>query len=512
MHETICFKRPILYALRGVSRECPENTMAAIRTAICQGYGGVLLDVQVTADGIPVLDRKHDLSGLTCNEVSRIAVGEAFARRFRGETIPTLAQALAMTGSADVQVCLFMDLVSPEQEEAVFSVGEDCVFCYRDARRVIAAARTAPAAQLAYWGELCEDTDDLLGQLGSRLTVWTDDPETVRYGEWKCGITDVDNYAQMEAVCTRCTPDFLCSTGIVKPEIRRGFQVDTHVHSEYSHDSVCPVAEIGKAAAEKGIDLVCITDHCDIVPNHDEAALLAFKKQTVAGIRNAAEAFKSPQILTGIELGGGFFEPEIADRVVAAEAYDSVIGSVHGIPFHGAKKSTSKCNFSELTADETMEYLDGYLDCSLYIAQKLDVDILAHLTYLFRYTNGKYGLGLDWRIREQKIRQILQAIIDRGIALEINTSSLGSAYDEWLPCRQIVDLYLDMGGYLFTLGSDAHVSKRIGRYFDEVTAYLRSRGIRYAIYFKNRIAYQYSICEACDDSLAQNRTVAEGLL
>ena len=512
MRETMNFKRPMLYALRGVSRECPENTLAAIRTAICQGYDGVILDVQVTADGIPVLGRKPHVTGLTGKQVSRIAVGEAFSRRFRNETIPTLAQALALTEAAGMQVCLIMDQVGPEQEEAVFSVGESCAFCYRDARRVVEAARTVSAAGLAYWGEFHEDTYSLLCGLGNRLTVWTDSPETVWHGEWKRGITGVDSYAWLETVCARYTPDFVCSDGIVKPEIRRGFQADTHVHSEYSHDSVCPVAEIGEAAKEKGMDLICITDHCDIVPNHDETSLLEFEKQTITGIRSAAEACRGPQILAGIELGGGFLGPEIADRVVMAEAYDAVIGSVHGIVFHGRKKSTSKCDFSELTADETLEYLNGYLDSSLYIAEKLDVDILAHLTYIFRYTNGKYGLGLDWRIREQKIKQILRAIIDRGIALEINTSSVGSAYDEWLPCRQIVDLYLDMGGYLFTLGSDAHASKRIGHCFDEVTAYLRSRGIRYAIYFKNRIAHQYSICEACDDCLVQSSTVAEGLL
>ena len=56
-----------------------------------------------------------------------------------------------------------------------------------------------------------------------------------------------------------------------------------------------------------------------------------------------------------------------------------------------------------------------------------------------------------------------------------------------------MDIYIEMGGYLFTFGSDAHVSSRVGSYYDEVVDYLRSKGIRYLIYFKNRIAHQYSI-------------------
>ena len=42
-------------------------------------------------------------------------------------------------------------------------------------------------------------------------------------------------------------------------------------------------------------------------------------------------------------------------------------------------------------------------------------------------------------------------------------------------------------------GSDAHVSRRIGSYYDEVTDYLRSKGIRYLIYFNKRVAHQYGI-------------------
>ena len=140
-----------------------------------------------------------------------------------------------------------------------------------------------------------------------------------------------------------------------------------------------------------------------------------------------------------------------------------------------------------------LEYLDGYLDSVLYIAEKLDVDVLAHLTYILRYINGKYGCNVDWRIQEAKIRRILSAIIQRGIPLEINTSCRGGLYDEWLPAREIVDMYLEMGGYLFTFGSDAHVSRRIGSYYDEVTDYLRSKGIRYLIYFRGRIPHQFSI-------------------
>lgn len=268
---------------------------------------------------------------------------------------------------------------------------------------------------------------------------------------------------------------------------------DVHIHSEYSPDSVCPVAEIARVAKEKGMDLVCITDHCDLYPGHEVQPVLERRKEIVEGIAQAVQNCSGVEILTGVELGGGFILPELAEAVIACQPYDMVIGSVHGIMFRGERKSTAGFDFGSVDEATMLEYLNAYMDAAIYIAEKLDVDVLAHLTYIFRYINGKYKKNLDWRVQEDKIRRVLQALITREIALEINTSCLGSSYDEWLPAKEIVDIYIEMGGKMFTLGSDAHKSEKIGTGFEEVKAYLREKGIDYLVYYKNRIPHRYSI-------------------
>ena len=273
----------------------------------------------------------------------------------------------------------------------------------------------------------------------------------------------------------------------------RKLRADIHIHSEYSHDSTCTVSQIYQAALEKGMDVVCITDHCDIYPNHDVKALLEYRKQTVEGIAKSIANCTGVEILTGVELGGGFIEPEIAAAVIKDQPYDMVIGSVHGIMFRGQRLSTSKFDFGSVDEATMLEYLDGYMDASIYIAEKLDVDVLAHLTYIFRYINGKYKRNVDWRIQEEKIRRVFQALIAKEIALEINTSCVGSAYDEWLPAKEILDLYIEMGGRMFTLGSDAHKSEKIGNGFEAVKDYLRQKGICSLMYYKNRVAHPYEI-------------------
>ena len=77
--------------------------------------------------------------------------------------------------------------------------------------------------------------------------------------------------------------------------------------------------------------------------------------------------------------------------------------------------------------------------------------------------------------------------------MEINTSCVGSFYDEWLPAKEIVELYIAMGGRLFTLGSDAHKSEKIGNGFEDVKDYLRQKGIDTLVYYKQRKPQFYKI-------------------
>ena len=270
-------------------------------------------------------------------------------------------------------------------------------------------------------------------------------------------------------------------------------RADLHVHSEYSHDSDSTIPQIYKAAIEKNINIVCVTDHCDLYPDHNAQQVLEFRKQIVDGISKSIDHSCGVELLIGVELGGGFIMPELAQAVVDSQPYDMIIGSAHGIMFRGERKSTAKFDFGAVDMATTLEYLDRYMDSLIYIAEKLDVDVLAHLTYIFRYINGKYGLNLDWHIQEEKIRRVMQALIKRGIALEINTSYVGSSYNEWLPSKEIVDIYLQMGGRLFTLGSDAHKSEKLAHGFEEVKDYLKSKGVSTLAYYKKRILHTYSI-------------------
>jgi len=91
-------------AHRGASLHAPENTLAAFETAIHQGIDAIEFDVRLTADGVPVvlhddrLERTTDGRGpvakASLQSIRRLDAGSWFAPRFRGERVPTLAEAL----------------------------------------------------------------------------------------------------------------------------------------------------------------------------------------------------------------------------------------------------------------------------------------------------------------------------------------------------------------------------------------------------------------------------------
>jgi glycerophosphoryl diester phosphodiesterase len=93
------YARPKVIAHRGAAGLHPENTMAAFAAALETGADGLECDVQVSADGRPVVihdstvDRTTNgsgaVSGLTLEELRRLDAGG-------GEKIPTMAELLEM--------------------------------------------------------------------------------------------------------------------------------------------------------------------------------------------------------------------------------------------------------------------------------------------------------------------------------------------------------------------------------------------------------------------------------
>src|SRR5690606_7519264 len=94
---------------RGFSAAAPENTLTAVEAALAAGADAVEFDLQVTADGTPVLLHDDTLSRTTngrgsvrrtsIEAVGRLDAGRWFEGAFAGEPVPELERVLAAVGT-----------------------------------------------------------------------------------------------------------------------------------------------------------------------------------------------------------------------------------------------------------------------------------------------------------------------------------------------------------------------------------------------------------------------------
>jgi glycerophosphoryl diester phosphodiesterase len=110
-----------MVARRGDSRDFPENTLAALRSAIALGARFIEIDVHLTCDGVPMVVHDRQLTHVAnFAEMSMAQLGsldvsqsERFGERFRGSRIATLASTLAvLDGRPEITAFIVMGQTS----------------------------------------------------------------------------------------------------------------------------------------------------------------------------------------------------------------------------------------------------------------------------------------------------------------------------------------------------------------------------------------------------------------
>ena len=121
---------PLVTSHAGCKGHAPENTLPGIESALALGADAIEIDVQCTADGVPVLmhdervDRTTDGSGsireMPLDVVRALDAGaHQFAAQFRSALVPMLAEVIELTkGKALLQI----EVKQPGIEEHIVGV------------------------------------------------------------------------------------------------------------------------------------------------------------------------------------------------------------------------------------------------------------------------------------------------------------------------------------------------------------------------------------------------------
>ncbi len=280
-------------------------------------------------------------------------------------------------------------------------------------------------------------------------------------------------------------PKYKVTDGIPVPEIAHAAPIgyyDMHLHSSCSHDAHSPIPHIAERAISKGVRAFAVTDHLDLHLAKAKDVFSCVDDSIRLATEYKSELSDRVKILRGVEIGEGIWYKERVTRLLSEYELDVVLGSVHTVRTAEGPRLYCEMDFSCVTDDGLYSFMSLYFAELFEMASTLPFDILSHLTCPLRYINAKYGRAYDIKRHEAQIDRILRKIIARSIALEVNTS----CEDFLMPDEWILRRYRELGGYLITLGSDAHIASNIAKGFDGALQTLRRLGFSHYYFYENR--------------------------
>lgn len=258
---------------------------------------------------------------------------------------------------------------------------------------------------------------------------------------------------------------------------------DLHIHSCYSFDGTASLEELCQSARDRGVDIIAVTDHCDMPDGPEGISSYLACEQALRD--SYAKLDKTGlQVLYGVELGNPHEFPLETESFLAKRKFDFVIGSVHFLP---DGSDIYKLPYS------TPEEIDDMFRQHFLSMQKLvaygGFDTLAHMDYPIRKLQGKLS-GTSMVPYRELIEPILQLLVQKEIALEVNTRGTYDWQNRVGPEDWVLECYRNLGGKYVTIGSDAHVPGYVGAGFTEAVAALKRTGFDSYTIYKDRCPIQ----------------------
>jgi histidinol-phosphatase (PHP family) len=249
--------------------------------------------------------------------------------------------------------------------------------------------------------------------------------------------------------------------------------LDAHLHTDQSPDSRVPIDAYAADAVARGIAEIAITDHVDFDPRDPayEYTDYADRERTV---RAAAErwADRGVAIRFGVELT---FHTSWADEArahLARHRYDYVIGSVHDWP--GSPYTRSEVG-SWVAGRPLAEVVAPYVAEAVAAARSGLFDTIGHLDVVKRYL-FPHVRPIDLSAQPELFEPALRAIVEAGVALEVNSSGLRHQVGETYPNAATVQRFRDLGGQRIVAGSDAHRADWFAWRLDEAYRLIAAAG------------------------------------
>jgi histidinol-phosphatase (PHP family) len=248
--------------------------------------------------------------------------------------------------------------------------------------------------------------------------------------------------------------------------------LDAHLHTDLSPDSQVPLELYAAQAFERGIPEIAITDHLDFMPGAPAYEYADFGKREMI-VRDATERWAGRvTIRFGVELT---YETRYQDAIrayLASHSYDYVIGSVHAMsdgPYDPSRISTfaNGKSLAEAVAPYFAEVAEA-IRSGLF-------DTIGHLDMVKRWLVPWFS-ATDFAAIPEAYEPLLAALVESGVALEVNASGLRHPTGETYPGPWVVRRFRELGGERVTMGSDSHLPNCFAFGLEEACEILAAAG------------------------------------
>lgn len=258
-------------------------------------------------------------------------------------------------------------------------------------------------------------------------------------------------------------------------------RADVHMHTAFSHDSKAAPEAMARAALEKGLEVLCFTDHYDKDYRGWGKESIFDAEEYFRTLTPLREKYRGRiDIRIGVELGLQPHLGEFYKSFIKENPFDFVIGSVHAL--EGADPAAGYVSFDG--GDEAF-YRKAFQETLKNIQKISDFDVLGHLDYVVRYGQEKEK-NYSYERYKEEIDEILRELISRGKGLELNMAGIKYGLPFAHPHPQVLKRYRELGGEIITVGADAHRPEHIAYRYHLADGILKESGFTYYTEFAER--------------------------
>lgn len=268
--------------------------------------------------------------------------------------------------------------------------------------------------------------------------------------------------------------------------------IDIHCHSNLSPDSAEEPMDMAARACELGVKHFALTDHIELDEfgdgEWDYWSSIERSKPTFERLKSEFDG--KMKVYYGAEIGQPLYDLPTAEKILSGHDYDFVIGSVHRTAHYEHMSRIPDTEF------DRRRVLKEYFDEMLELVEWGRFCTLAHMTFLMRFVNidtcsrlvTEKGRRCDAAFGEYNtiIDKILEIIVKRDIALEVNSSGYRRGLGGPMAGAAFIKRYRELGGRMITVGSDAHMACDVAADIPRCYELLRELGFNEVCVFEKR--------------------------